>query len=679
MHSSNLGFHSTFATLALSLTLVTLWLLMHGYHGLTGDGQIYAFQAIANLHPQLTTDLYLQNTSQDRFTFFSPLYAWCIESLGLDNAARLLTLLFTLWFLAAVWRFARALAGRDAAWASVALLMIIEGNYGGSGVFRILEPFLTARLPAEALIVTALDCQARGMKWVGLLLALGALLIHPLIALPGLLLVVCLWLPIRLGIIGAIGGVFAILSISVAAIELPAISNVLAVMDTSWLDVVRERSQFLFLQLWSIRDWDTNAQPFVYLAFTALAVQDERIRKLCAAAAIVGASGLAVAFIGGLIGPVAIMVQGQAWRWVWITVLVSVALLPFTALQVARDEKCGPLCALLLVSGCALPEMGGSVCAGLALVLWLTRPRISSRAATYLKWGAGALAIVMGGWILLKCRAIVWPPTSSSEPTAVGVAQMKDIFALKIPAVLLVALIGWGLRITRRTSMAVLVSAMLAGYSVFIFPAAFNHPRMLASSANIREFADWANAIPPTSTVLVVPPRDVGAFVWFTLERPNYLTLDQSAGVVFSRATALEVRRRSEVLLPLMDPDWKILTRLHAQSGTGPKSQATTRPLTSKKLMQVCADPQLGFIISPEKLGFDPLPHAHAGGWNLWNLYDCRKVRSVLSDTSNRLDPNPASCPVRCGATRMSSSVSSNESTTDAPKRERRFVAVTLQ
>ncbi len=152
-------FQSKFAAVPLALMLTALWLVMHGYHGLTGDGQIYAFQAFARLHPQLTTDLYLQNTSQDRFTLFSPLYAWCIGLLGLENAARLLTLLFTLWFLAAAWSFVRAVAGRDAAWAAVAFLLIVAGNYGGSGVFRILEQYLTARLPAEALIVTALACQ----------------------------------------------------------------------------------------------------------------------------------------------------------------------------------------------------------------------------------------------------------------------------------------------------------------------------------------------------------------------------------------------------------------------------------------------------------------------------------------------------------------------------------------
>ena len=119
-------------------------------------------------------------------------------------------------------------------------------------------------------------------------------------------------------------------------------------MDAAWLQVVRERSQFLFLPLWSFRDWKINTQPFIYLAFTAIAIPDERIRKLCLAAALVGASGLAVALIGSLIGPVAILVQGQAWRWVWITVLISVLMLPTTIIQVWRDEKCGPLCAILL-------------------------------------------------------------------------------------------------------------------------------------------------------------------------------------------------------------------------------------------------------------------------------------------------------------------------------------------
>jgi hypothetical protein len=82
-----------------------------------------------------------------------------------------------------------------------------------------------------------------------------------------------------------------------------------------------------------------------------------------------------------------------------------------------------------------------------------------------------------------------------------------------------------------------------------------------------------------------------------------------------------------------MDPDWKILTSLRAGSDSQRKNKATTRPLTHENLIQVCADPQLGFVISPEKPGFDPLGHDHAGAWKNWNLYDCRTVRSALSAT----------------------------------------------
>jgi hypothetical protein len=525
------------------------------------------------------------------------------------------------------------MTGRDAAWLAVAFLLIIAGDYGGSGVFRLSEPYLTARLPAEALTITALACYVRGMKRLGLLLAVGALFVHPLMALPGLLLLFCLWLPSRVTVIGAVGGVLTILAVAVVAANLPLASHVLTVMDAAWLEVVRERSQFLFLQLWSIRDWDLNARPFIYLAFTAIAVPEERIRKLCAAASLVGGAGLAVAFIAGLVGPVAILVQGQSWRWVWITVFTGALLLPVTVLQVWRDDRCGPLCAILVVSGWTLSAVDGTACVSLALFFWLSRTYINARAAIYFRWVSAALVIAILAWTLIKCWTILSPRTPPSGHMQLGAAQIRDIFGLKIPAVLFGALVWWGIRTGRTIWVSTFFSAMLVALSICILPAAFKQSRTLASASDINEFADWVNAIPPTSTVLVAPAHDVGAFVWFTLGRPNYLAVDQSAGVVFSRATAVEIRRRSEVLLPLMDPNWKILTSLRAKSGSGHKDDSTTRQLTAKSLIQVCADPQLGFVISSKDVGFGPLRHEHGGAWQDWNLYDCRKVRSALSAT----------------------------------------------
>jgi hypothetical protein len=628
MHSSNHGLQSRIASAALVLMLATIWLLMRGYHGLLGDGQLYAFQALARIHPQLANDLYLQNTSQDRFTIFSPAYAWFIGILGLEQAARFLTLVFTAWLLVAAWCAARILTSRDGGYLAVASLLIIAGSYGGSGVFTFAEPFLTARLPAEALIVTSIACYLRGLKVLAMAMAAAALLIHPLIALPGLLLLMCLYVPTYASVIAAIACAITGLLIAGAATRFPWVSDLFPVMDSAWLNVVEERSQFLFLQLWSFRDWGLNARPFFYLAFTALAVQDVRIRRLCVAAATVGATGLAVALIASVLGPVAILVQGQAWRWVWIAVFVSALLLPATILDIWRDKSCGPLCAVLLLAGLTLSAIDGTACVSLAMIFWLMRSNITARVGAYFRWIFFALVIAAAAWIVVQSWGIV--ASAIHAPGGIDAAQLRDIFGLKISASLAAALVWWGVRRSRTIWAPTLLSAVLVALSIFILPVAFKQSRTLASATDITEFSDWVSAIPPTSTVLITPARDVGTFVWFTLQRPNYFAVNQSAGVVFSRTTALEVQRRSQVLLPVMDPNYRILTSLRAAAGKR-KVDPPTRPLTAESLNEVCADSQLGFVISPLDVGGDPLSHKDSGSWKGWNLYDCRKVRSLAA------------------------------------------------
>jgi hypothetical protein len=625
-------------TVALTLLLVALWLLEHRYSGFNGDGQIYAFQALARTHPALAADLYLQNTSQDQFTIFSPLYSSFINLFGLENAAVLLFVLFTVWFFVATWILAGTLFGRATAWLAVALLIITVGDYGAFGVFRFSETFLTARLPAEALVVTALACYFRGFKLLGFLLAAAALLIHPLMALPGLLLLLCVSLSYRLSLIGAAAGILVALGIALAGIAMPTAASILTVLDAPWLEVVRERSQFLFLQLWSPGDWELNARPFVCLAITAASIEDAQMRKLALGAMLVGATGLAVAFIASLIGPVAILIQGQAWRWVWVTGFVSVLLLVPTALRLWRDDTCGPICSILLVSGWTISAIDGTACTSVALILWSVRSHISERSARYFRWGAVALAVMILIWVLANSWTIVSsaPAESGREPLLLG--KIRNIIGLEISAVMLFGLLWHWIRSSRTLHMPAAVSVALLVSFVFVLPASFKQIRWVdqissvGSPSEIAEFADWRRAIPQTGTVLVTNGHDLGSFVWFTLERSNYLSVGQSAGAVFSRKTALEIRRRSNVLLPIMDPGWKLLTFIRERAsarGKRKSSESPFRPLTAKSLVSVCSDPQLGFVISPDSVGFDPVRHTRAGAWKNWNLYDCEHVRSL--------------------------------------------------
>jgi hypothetical protein len=627
MHWSSHRFQSKIIGTVFFLTAGTTWLLLRGYHGLLGDAQLYAFQALARIHPSLAHDLYLQNTSQDQFTIFSPAYAWLIELFGVETAARSLTMLFTIWFLAAAWITARTLTNREGAWLGVIFLLVVDGGYGGSGVFRLAEQFLTARLPAEALIATSLACFLRGSRVLAAVTAAAAMLVHPLIALPGLLVMISVAVPIRASLFGAAACAIASLLLAFCALHLPWMAKLFPIMDPTWLSIVQERSQFLFLRLWSFRDWEINVRPFFYLAFIAFATQDKSVRRVCVAAGIVGAAGLAVAIFGDAAGPVAILVQGQAWRWVWPAVFVSALLLPATILQIWPDKKCGPLCATLLLLGLTTPTENGTACASLSIILWVLRPSFSIRTISILRWIFLGLVSAVAVWVAIHGWKITWPATGVK--TAV---QVRDFFGLRIPAVLGAALIWWVLRKCTAVQIPTLLGFSLVALSVFVLPAAFKQSRLLASAQYISEFSDWASVVPPTSTVIVVPARDVGTFVWFTLQRPNYLAVDQSAGVVFSRATALEVQRRSQVLLPVMDPNWKIMSKLRATAASG-KHQIDdpSRALTAVNLTQICADTQLGFVISPQDIGYGALAHESAGSWMGWNLYDCRKVRTLAT------------------------------------------------
>jgi hypothetical protein len=626
MHWPSHGFQAKIVGAVLILTAAATWLLLRGYHGLVGDAQLYAFQALARIHPALSHDLYLQNISQDQFTVFSPSYAWLIGLVGIEPAARSLTLLFTVWFLAAAWVAAHALTNRDGAWLAVISLLIVDGSYGGSGVFSVAEQFLTARLPAEALIATSLACFLRGYKRLSVLTAIAALLIHPLMALPGLLFLMCLRLSVGGSLLIAVAFAIVGLLIALGAVHWPWMANVFPIMDPTWLSIVQERSQFLFLRLWSFSDWELNARPFFYLALIALATQDNRVSKISLAAASVGAAGIAVALVAEAAGPVAIFVQGQAWRWVWITVFVVALLLPATLVQIWSDKKCGPLCAVLLLLGVTVPSLNGTACVSLSLILWLMRPRLSIGAARVLRWIFLAMVLAVAAWVTVRAWEIVWPAFRKPGSAAV---QLRDFFELKIPAVLGAFLIWWGLRKCTGVLKPALLCFGLLALSIYILPAAFKQSRSLASAAETSEFSDWASVIPLASTVLVAPARDVGTYVWFTLQRPNYLAVDQSAGVVFSRATALEVQRRSQILLPMMDPNWKIRSGLHTAAAPGKHQAALSRPLTAAILSQICADTLLGFVISSQHIGFDALTHNSAGSWMGWDLYECRKVRAL--------------------------------------------------
>ena len=616
------------AALALTLLMAGIWSLTHRYRELSADAELYALQALARLRPALGADIYLQNASQDRYTVFSWFYAKVMAQLGLHQAARCLYVTCSAWFLAAAWLLMRRLSDAKTAWLALVLLMIQVGHYGAYGVFRYSEEFLTARSLAEALTVTALACNFRGARaWAGAIMA-GAMFIHPLMALPGLLLLLCLWAPPRLSIQGALAGICLAGLIALAALVAARPTGVLALIDGTWLAVVRERSQFLFLQLWRASDWTTNALPFASLALTLLIVPDQRLRRLAFASMLVGASGLCVALIASTIGPAAILMQGQAWRWVWIPSFTAIALLAPTLLWMWRDEKCGPACVMLLLCGASSPVLNIWACLGLTLLLWQFRPHISDRIVHLLRWGALVLALVLVGWTVANIWMIAHSPSPEGGREGALAAALRNILGLPTACLMLFGLSWWWVS-TRRSLWTVAgASVAFAALAALAWPGSLRQLSTNGTDAEINAYADWRNVIPVGSNVAVLGVHNSASFVWFTLGRADYLSIDQSSGVVFSRATAEEIKRRSEVLEPLQQPTYMVMTSL-ARAARGEKvDEEQDKPLTAAALIGVCHDKELGFMIAREAVGFEPLRHTLPGAYKDWYLYDCRQVRS---------------------------------------------------
>jgi hypothetical protein len=599
------------------LAVTALWCLMRGYQGLDGDAQLYAFQALAKIDRALQADLFLQNSSQDRFTVFTPIYAVLIRLLGVQTASMTLTVLFTLWFYAAAWRLASALGDRYLAWAAIGVLIMTPGDYGASGVFQISERFLTARLPCEALIVTALACHFGRRKFLAVLIASAALFVHPLMGLPGLIVLLIDSVPAKSIVAGASAGIVSCFLVSAAVSKISLLAHAFPLMDPDWLYVVRERSQFLFLELWKARDWDTNMRPLLLLLFIAVARRNVDSRKICFTSLCVGLTGLCVAFIPSVAGPVALLVQGQAWRWIWIGCLLSALLLPGALVDVWNDKRCGILCVVLVLAAWILQNPCGTACVGIGLVLWLSRSRIGESARPYLISAAILVVLAVSAWAVIE--AVNWRLSGVVLAGSALLASIRGLLLVRMTALGVAGLLWRRLHEGNNVEWIRVAAPVMCGVgAAALLPWSLVPKSTVGSEAVRAAFSDWSAVIPPSSTVMVISPRDVGEFAWFVLRRPNYLALDQSAGAIFSKVTALEIERRSKVLLPLMEPTWKILSGMrHSQA----------HPLTPAILQQICQDPGLGFVVAPPTPAFPPPYPPHPAPWQGWQLHDCATVR----------------------------------------------------
>lgn len=595
--------------IALCAAAIALWIATLGYSGIFHDASLYTLQALGRLHPELLqNDLYLRFGSQDRFTFFSPLYATLIAWLGLEPAAALLTLLSHLGLFVATAFVARQLLPARWVLLSVALLIAIPSEYGPGSIFHTLEPFITPRLAAEALALAAVAALLAKRYFLVPAFLLAALLLHPLMATAGVAMVIALTVAIPRPRLAAALVAVAAVGLAVAAVAVPSLRT-----DDAWRLVILDRMGYVFLTEWAVESWTRAFIPAVALTVGVLVMPPSRTRQVAVAAILIGLGGMVLTLYGADLLQLTLVTQSQPWRWLWLTNTLMVLMLPLIFSACWERGHAGratvfALIALWLFRNDAYSIVLIPMVLGLAA---LSRTENSmSASARMLYFGAAAAAAFGLVWNIannVMSAGTVNEAGSLSTPVTFFRSISLD-GVMPVAAVALVWMLASG--ISGRIAKTIVAGATTL-ICVSLIPLAVKEwTNQRYSQATFDSFASWRARIPVGAEVLYMGnPTDA----WILLQRPAYLSVHQTGSALFSRAAALEMERRDLVLTKHFPPAHIMMPETH---------KVVQGELT---LTRACVAGEYQFIVTRLNLEATPVERAPAAAlaWRGMSLYQC--------------------------------------------------------
>jgi len=279
-------------------------------------------------------------------------------------------------------------------------------------------------------------------------------------------------------------------------------SNLLRTVDPDWFAVIQIRSMYCLLALWPRDFWIQTAGIFAW-ASAALALAAPAHRRFLAAVFLVGAGGLACAFLGGDIAHNQLVLELQPWRSLWLMQLVAHITMPLViAAALARTSFDASRGTVLLATG---------------LILFSSLARLSRNAsAENINFTFFSLALVAAACAVIATQLL--PQHRNRRTVALA-------FALSGLALLSLALWRWDAR-----------SPWLR------YVASSEHPPR-----------DLAQLLPAGASVYW---EDGLEMLWFRMRRPSYFSCEQATGALFYRQTAMTYRYRAASFWPLRTSDF---------------------------------------------------------------------------------------------------------------------------
>lgn len=597
--------------------LVTcLLLLKDPYVGIWHDSVLYLGQALSILHPQsFRNDLFFSYGSQTGFTAFPELLAWLLAHFDTGRVFLCLTLVGLLLFCMTSWQLLQRLLPRPYDYYGLLALLLLPSSYGAWKTLHYLEPFLTGRTFAEPLVLAALAALVTGRYWLAAIVWTLAVLMHPLQALPALI-VAWLWLALAdrrwlhilwLLPIGLLGCLFV-----------PALGFALDRIDAEWYGWIWQRSPIVFYSNSGNSDWYYLLLD-VFISIIALRHSTGSLRRylvavLCASALLLPA-GLLLADWAHLRWPAAL----QLWRVHWLLHWTAIGVLPWVCVQVWRHESRHRflVCASTIVLG-GIPAAAHPLMPGIALLYaimpWL-QTRLGEGPRRILVLFACSAATIHAGnqlWMLV-------PPLQMLPVRAWGLLLFKALLP-----VLLVPAVAAGIWLSRRQQHKTPWVAPLLMLPLTLLAANGwdqRTPQQKQFGSTQEEGKPFGVNIAPSQQVLwlenLLP-------AWNILLRPQYINSQQMAGIVFNRKTAQEAFRRKEVVHVTDDRgrDCRlVVTREEPYTSCRPDDTAMRHACTQAK-------GELDYFVLPYLLHAKPRGswEPFGAGKGSYHLYACRDM-----------------------------------------------------
>jgi hypothetical protein len=605
---------SSAATVAFTLVVVATWMLLHLYRGMVNDAVIYAMQGLVHLQPRVFQhDIFFRFGSQDRYTLFGALlYAPLIRALGLEHATVALWVGSQAALAGAAWTLARRLMGRSEALLAVGLLYALELSYGAQGIFYVVEDFLSPRILGEALVLWGIAAALGESRLCSGLCLIAALLIHPLMAAAGVLVVV--WLQInRTEARRAARWIGPALAGAIAAAALLGSAVLSGRMDFGWLALLGQNTPYLLPSHWAGSDWARTAVPLatLWLAMRVLPVGVHR--RLAGAALGVALTGLALAILAESLR-LTLLIQAQPWRWQWAAAVVATLSLPPLALRLAGAGSLGRAALLLLAATYLLHDLPYCVPVGvLAVVLAWRLPdgpaNAAPPAAAEPATARGARLAVVFAWGVFSV-ALAWDVLmrvySAHRPYG-GVSGAPVIEILRrltrdsaLPALLLACLWRYAYGSRRPNRSAVLASLAALGCLLLMPVTVSQWTHVTFTAGLVRAFQPWRQQIAAGAEVLW---PDDPLYAWQLLDRPSYVSTPQLGAELFSRPAARILAQRVQALRPF----------LSLEGFWGPRPLPAGWSYEPQTLADICAASDVRYVVTAQPLASAAVAAAPAG------------------------------------------------------------------